>query len=106
MEFAIGGLSNLLTGGKSVVELVLGGKEPEAQIRLMLDLLDLVLGSGRNDAIVVGAVVSLTCITRHGFLPRSLQPVLTLKISELERNSDSSSFVLKNHAVILKGLLC
>lgn len=82
MEFVIGGLSNLLTGGKSAVELVLG-KEPEALIRLMLDLLDLVLGSERNDAIVVGAVVSLTCITRHGFLPRSLQPVLTLKISEL-----------------------
>lgn len=104
MEFAIGGLSNLLTGGKSVVELVLG-KDLDSRIQLILDLLDRNLGCGRNDAIVVGAVVCLSRITRHGSLPQSLKPALTGRISELERNSDSSTFALKNHAVILKDLL-
>jgi len=104
VEFGVGGLSNLLTGGKDVVKLVLG-EEPEVRIRILLDLLDLELGRGRNDAIVVGAVVCLTCITRHGFLSDHLKPVLAPKITELERNSEASTFALKNHVVILNDLI-
>lgn len=104
VEFAIGGLSNLLSGGSRVVEQVLS-KDCDQRLRLLFDLLDRELGENKNDVIIVGSVVCLTCITRHGLLPPILKPVLTMKMSELMRNSDSSTFVLKNHAVILNELL-
>jgi len=110
VEFAIGGLSNLFTGGQNVISLFFDEEKncEEAQRRMksLLALLDRPLNAGRNDIIIAGALVCLTCVARHGIFPKLLVPELTQKLDHLETvTRSSSSFVSKNHVTLLRKVL-
>lgn len=104
VEFAIGGLSNLLSGGRSVV-LLLFGSDADSKALRILNLLDRDPAAPKNGRIVVSALVCLTCIVRHGIWNPRLKSELTQKLHKLDQLCDSSPSVLRNHVTILKEIL-
>lgn len=104
VEFAIGGLSNLLSGGRSVVQLLFSG-DVDSKALCILHLLDRDPAAPDNGLIVVSALVCLTCLVRHGVWNPRFKSDLTQKLHKLDRLCDSSPSVLRNHVTILKEIL-
>lgn len=104
VEFAIGGLSNLLSGGRTVVQLLFSGDADSKALRIF-NLLDRDPAAAENGLIVVSALVCLTCIVRHGIWNPRFKSDLTQKLHKLDQLCDSSPSVLRNHVTILKEIL-
>ena len=108
VEFAIGGLANLFTGGPRVLSLCLDERQDAAEtnrrLRSLMALLDRPLKPGRNDVILAGALVCLTAVVR---LRRFDETLSSLGLSpSLDRllASSSSSLVSNNHLTLLRQI--